>query len=104
LRSLIRKVTVLAIEIVAGTLRAQNGMSAAFVRVSSSRIFSSGLSGPSIVTADFNNVRHPDDTVLVLNRNAFRIELHSARTCRLRLTKKVEPARLLHSLAKRNGC
>ncbi len=97
MRSLIRKV-------VAGTLHAQNGMSAALMWVSSSCILSSGPFASSIVIADFYNDSHPDDAVLVRNRNAFHIEMHSACTCRLHLTKKVEPGRLLHSLAKRNGC
>jgi len=75
-RSLIRSIAIFVMFSVAAALHAQDGLSEALARVSSSSNLSSGLFGPSLVTADFNHDSHPDGAVLVRGRNTSRIEVH----------------------------
>ena len=70
--SLIRTIGLLAMVFVVTALHAQDGLSDALLRLDSS----SGLLGPSIATADFNNDTYPDAAVLLRSNHNFRIEVH----------------------------
>lgn len=75
-RSLIKAVVVLLMAGAFGTLHAQDGLGDAFLRLNSSRDFSTSIVGPTIATADFNNDTYPDGAVLVRSNNRFQIEVH----------------------------
>ena len=76
LRSLIRSIAIFVMFSVAAALHAQDGLSEALARISSSCNLSSGLFGSSVVTADFNHDSYPDGAVLLRGRNTSRIEVH----------------------------
>ena len=74
--SLIRTIGLLAMVNVVTALHAQDGLSDGFSRLDFSCGISSGLLGPSIATADFNNDTHPDAAVLLRSNHSFLIEVH----------------------------